>query len=85
MLNLIRNLVFNECGTFGSGEITINEKDLKAYFPNDSYYWMRNSLNKLKNKRCIRFECEFIGEDIYHAKEGEDVYHIKLLKNSMNY
>lgn len=83
MLNVIRNLVHDECGSVISGEITINDRDLHAHLPKLSFWEFNQTLFKLKRSKCIRLDSEFIGDDIYHIKEGDTVYHIKLLKNNI--
>lgn len=87
MLNIIRCLVHDECGSVISGEITINDKDLfehcEKQLPNMTLDEIKNSFYKLKRSRCIRVDAKFIGEDIYHAELGDTVYRIKLLKNSI--
>lgn len=93
MLGTLRMLCEQASGSYFKGNVTINDKDLYERVVADyekvgkslSYEEMMKMLFNLKRKRCIRLDCEFIGEDIYHVKEGETVYSIKLLKNSMNY
>lgn len=93
MLGILRMLCEQYSGSYFKGNVTINDKDLYEHALADyqkagktlSYEEMHKMLYKLKQKRCIRIDWEFIGEDIYHAKVGENVCHIKLLKNSMNY
>ena len=83
MLNVIRYLC-SEAGTsVVNGEVTINDKDLHDHFPELPFWLMNQELFKLKRSRCVRLDSEFIGDDIYHIKEGDTVYHIKLLKNSI--
>lgn len=93
MLGTLRMLCEHASGSYFKGNVTINDKDLHERLLAEyakvgksvSYEEMMKMLFNLKRKRCIRLECKFVGEDIYHAKEGDTVYTIKLLKNSMNY
>lgn len=93
MLGTLRMLCEQASGSYFHGEVTINDKDLyeralvsyQKVGKDLSYEEMMKMIFNLKRKRCIRLDCKFIGEDIYHAKVGDTVYHIKLLKNSMNY